>query len=347
MTAQKLFEKKKQFLLKQEFYFLMNVSLRTKLSHQQLKKYKPILVWWNIESNVLINWNTDILDEFKDIFFDANIEYPEINYNESLPWSIEFIERYKDLWRWLMLIDNPTVMKIPGIKEHFSEQFLPYVEDYPEVFIPGFEKQYWVDPIEWQYESIKEISNFDFIDWRLLSHNKRLFWSQELIEQYQYKLVWSALSSNPTLPWSVAFIEKYGYRWDWTNLSGNEGVPWTIGLIKKYENKFNWWKHDKNNDNGTPIGIGISANQGIKWDKEILSTYINKLNPLDISFSRSAKWDIDLLTQFADFWDYQTLASNKIVWDNVFPEFNNAETIDNLLDIILERRINELKEKKL
>ena len=357
MKKQNNFEKKKQFLLKHENYYLWHISLSFKFTHQQLIKYKMILAWSAIEDNHSIDWNTDIIDDFKDIFFDKDYIFQDINLNKSLPWSIDFINHYKDLWTWELLLQNDSELFTPEIIKYFAKQFLPYAKDFPWImnYINDTKNEsasemysYETDwdprtsPIEWQYKSEEEIENAEFIDWKQLSHNEFLPWSTSLIEKYERKIRWFAISRNSSIPWSKALLEKYENRWDWSALSANEGVHWTLELIKKYEYKFDWDANKSDLINGKVIfHQNFSKNSGIEWESELLSTYIDKLDGSEISWSKFAKWDIDLLIQFEDFWDYQALATNKIVWDKVFSESINEETIISLLDIILERSINE------
>ena len=47
----------------------------------------------------------------------------------------------------------------------------------------------------------------------ILSQNKFLPWSVELIERFTDKWEWTLLSSNGSLPWSLEFIEKFPRIW--------------------------------------------------------------------------------------------------------------------------------------
>src|SRR5690606_4239133 len=153
------------------------------------------------------------------------------------------------------------------------------------------------------------------------------------------------LSQNKVLPWSAELIEKYVDKWDWTVLIHNKSIPWSLKLMKQFEDKIIWSNdlaNDLTDEDGDTIMYkgSISANFDIEWDAETLSTIKNKLNSHYISINSSTKWDIDFLTQFSDFWDYYALSLNKEVWDKVFPEFNNEEHLNLLLEMILRKRNN-------
>ena len=185
------FEKKKKFLLAHEDFFLNGTSIFFNLSHEQLAKYKTILKWHFIDSNMSIKWNTDIIDEFKqELFLDTYI-FPSFNINASLPWSIEFIERYKSLWCWELLAQNEIVMGNADIRNHFCNQLYPYMSEYLQSstrILNGLNHkgQTYGEEIEndclsllknhkeLQFQHPIEIDDAECIDWFYLSQNEML-----------------------------------------------------------------------------------------------------------------------------------------------------------------------------
>lgn len=323
------FEKKKQFLLSHESFFLKELSKRFAFTKEQLIKYKSILNWSYIVYNENIKWSTAIIDEFKDEIFIPDDIYPEFNCNDSLPWSIEFIERYEDLWDWELLAQNIYVMGNPEIRNHFYNRLYPYIEDYQKSCSDDFNNkrsfgQTLADKVE---------RDLDFIT----QHRELQF--QYLEEIVNAKSIdWFRLSQNTFLSWSAELIEKFIDKWDWSELSKNNSVPWDLELIKKFEHKIDWTVDITDEDGGTTLnGTSISANMSIEWDSTLLSTFLHKLNKWDISISECAKWDVDLLIQFNDFWEYGFLVKNKIVWSKVFSEFDAEEFTMPLLDIVLQK----------
>jgi hypothetical protein len=312
------FEKKKQFLLENEVYLIQSLSFRCKLTRQQLTKYQNLLIWHFIVCNRSINWTTEILDEFKDRIFEDDDPFPEINLNESLPWSIEFIERYEDLWEWFYLAKNDEVMGNPEIRQHFYSRVSEYIQDYEEMGKSGKSEAELLEA------ELKELSQHK--EWQLRS--------SEEIDRTQ-NINWMRLSQNKILPWSPELIEKYKDKWEWKWLTMNQSIPWNLELIKQFEDKIDWFT-----DTGELVYcVGtLSGNMSVPWDAEILSTYRHRLNRSDVSIGQNAKWDIDLLIQFKDFWDYDILVLNQLIWEKVFPEFDSEEQINELLDAILERR---------
>jgi len=61
-----------------------------------------------------------IVNEFCEQLWDKDGFYPEFNMNPSLPWSVEFIERYIDYVCWELLSQNETVARNEAILYHFA-----------------------------------------------------------------------------------------------------------------------------------------------------------------------------------------------------------------------------------
>ncbi len=327
------FEKKKQFLLKNEDYLLNTISHHFGFTQLQLRKYSSIINWNAVVQNCNVKWDTKIIDEFSKCIFEGDAIIPAFNMNMALPWSIKFIERYEDLWEWELLAQNPLVMGNPKIRNHF----LPYLNQYLEAYRERMEKRYTyfvkhgheykndlksnLDNFQYhkelQFQQPNEISKAKDIDWNLLSQNLLLPWSAELIEKHIDNWNWSALSMNPSIDWDFDLIKYF-----------EQEIDWNVKVIEKY---------------GITLSSesGISANPKIEWDGKLLSAFFSKLNSCNISHSKSVKWDIDLLIQFNDNWEMHYLSANECLWNKVFHEFHEAENLNPLLNFILEKHNDE------
>ena len=329
------FEKKKMFILEHSDFFLNGVSIWFHLTHEQLRKYQNILEWQYVVCNETIDWTIDIMDEFKDLIFEDGNPFNEINTNEKLPWSVEFIARFEDLWIWELLAQNDQVIGDAEIRKYFHNQLDPYIDEYLEMFN---NRSNGLNSSGKTFGDAVEADSLNL----LLKHKELQIMHPHEIEDSD-SIDWTRLSQNEFLNWSAELIEKYIDQWDWPALSTNKSINRNLKLIKCFEDKIDWSK-DKIDADGTITfeRNNISSNDSIEWDSEILSTYVSRLNTSSISISANAKWNIDLLIQFADFWDYWILSLNKVVWGIVFPEFNNSAYLNPILDLILERRnINE------
>ena len=129
----------------------------------------------------------------------------------SLPWSIEFIEKYKTKWKWHSLSRN---INIP-----WSIELIDYFKDYWD----------WSDlsknpSIPWSIDMISRFEEGDII----------------MVSQYKFKKQswdWNQLSSNPFLPWSIELIERFKSKWNWKLLSSNTSIPWSIQIVEAFQDE--------------------------------------------------------------------------------------------------------------
>jgi len=108
-----------------------------------------------------------------------------------LPWSINFIKRYENLWNWELLAQNENVMGNTEIRNYFYNRLYPYFEDYLESSTHMFNglngsEQTYSEEIEMdstsffkkhkelQFQHPDEIANVKSIDWLRLSQNEIL-----------------------------------------------------------------------------------------------------------------------------------------------------------------------------
>ena len=321
-------EKKKQFLLANEEFFLNLVSLRFGFTYNQMLQYSDIISWSYLVTSHAINWNTIIIDNFENEIFSVDEGYSGINLNDSLPWSIELLERYEHLWNWEMLSQNRKVMSNLEIRNHFYNRLYPYIEEI------GENNTYMYTGINGSERTITDTVEQDFENMEL--HTELQFQTKDEILNAEV-IDWFYLSQNVLLPWSSELIEQFSDHWNWSKLSTNRSIPWDLELIHKFESNLDWTK-DSTDENGATLlnRLSISANSAIKWDDLLLSKFVTKLNTWDISLSESVKWDIDLLIRFGDFWEYEILTINNTMWKKVFSEFDEERNLFPLLDILMK-----------
>lgn len=327
------FEKKRQFLLRNEGYFIRSVSTLFGFNSEQLKKYGPILEKEFLGVNQAIKWDIDLIAAVIQLPGDNDDFFCELSYNESLPWGFDLIEHFKDKWHWETMACNDVVVTNGTLRNYYFKQLGPHLDGFWEgatnrlLGLYG-DGQTIGEACETQYCSVPYYQQ----------RNELQFLDTKEIEQYKEK-DWRMLSYNTLLPWSAELIERYQDKWDWPVLCANKCVPWDLELMKKFEDHIDWTIGTPDENGMTSYdGLGISENLYLEWDKEILETFSHKLDPWCISMSIAAKWDIDLLIQFESFWDIHGLGMNTKVWAMVFPEFEKGDIICGLLDMIIERR---------
>jgi hypothetical protein len=265
--------------------------------------FLQVFNYYCLYSNVTIESKVDKMDRY---------DWSSLSQNINLPWSIEFIERYKEKWFWVDLSENPA---LPWSIE--------FIEKYQN-------KLNWTflcknTGLPWSIEFIERYH--ENLNWVILSNNPSIPWSIELLEKYKDKFDWYYFSMNKShlyyqkvkkkyckpiyqpssdlvsvnikLPWSTEFIEKFYELWKWPALSKNPFLTWSVELIEKYENKWNWKE--------------LSSNTGIFWNEELLDKYADKFDWDILSENLSISISLSLLEKYENKWNWNKIIRNKSI----------------------------------
>ncbi|MCP9756449.1 hypothetical protein EGI26_14890 [Lacihabitans sp. CCS-44] len=332
MKSPYTFEQKKSFILAHPELIIKKASIYHPFSQEDLRKYRSILDWEGVVDNTNILWLEAIIDEFKqEVFFDKKYYRNKLHTNEALPWSIPFIERYQDLWRWEELAENEVVTQDKKMRRYFSSKLRPHINLKDE----RWRKEYNAKSFGQQIAEMME--DCDFLSFA----NKK---EHHIIDPAEIEtfvdIDWDRLSSNDLLPWSAALIEKYESKWNWEYLIWNDAVKWDFDLLKKYEDRIPWIV-DFENSPGEFVrtaSLGVSGREYIEWDVEMLRYFEEKLDFEFISKNKATSWSLDLLLAFEPKWSYEELSMNPKLWKSAFPEFDNECQTVELLDAILGDR---------
>jgi hypothetical protein len=180
--------------------------------------------------------------------------------------------------------------------------------------------------------SRSKFESMDKWNWKGLSCNKSLPWSEALIERYADQWDWEMLSKNNSLPWSEELIERYKDKWKWGmhGLSSNNSLPWSESFIERYKDKWHWRNY------------GLSSNQSLPWSESFIERYADKWDwgRLGLSSNKSLPWNEAFIQGFANKWGWTLLASNKGV-RKVFNSWTKQEISTALERIRLARNRND------
>ena len=72
------------------------------------------------------------------------------------------------------------------------------------------------------------------IDWKSISLNRNLNWTQELLEKYESRLLWHELAWNPSISWTTPLINKFKKWLDWYYLGRNTNLPISKEFIDEH-----------------------------------------------------------------------------------------------------------------
>ena len=57
-----------------------------------------------LSGNTALPWSIDFIERYKERW-----DWRRLSENEALPWSIDFIERYEERWDWKSLSRNTSI----------------------------------------------------------------------------------------------------------------------------------------------------------------------------------------------------------------------------------------------
>lgn len=142
------------------------------------------------------------------------------------------------------------------------------------------------------FQEIRE--NQSIIDFDILSFNRRVHWSIDIIDEFAHLFNWAGISSNPAIPWKESEIAKYGNYFDWTKAANNESFPWTKYLFFKYKDFIDWAYMDD-----LPVKLVIDD-----------ITYLNKEQRGYMAEFKNVDWSAWLIERFKDDLDWELLPRN-------------------------------------
>jgi len=199
-----------------------------------------------------------------------------------------------------------------------------------------------------------ELDKFKELDWKLVSKNENIIWSEEILNVFWFDLDWEYLSENKSMLINEEILDNYSTLWNWNKICINENFPWSLQIIKKYENNWDWEtllrnkknpliidlleKHFENNDSDKfkkeisankhlrylfEMSLkerdlaGLCTNAILKWNIELIEKNIGTYGWKwqDISSNENLSWSLELLERYEDKWNWYTLSNNQgIKW---------------------------------
>ncbi len=318
------YNKKVKFILSYDEFFINMASLYYPFNKNQLRKYKSILDWKTICGNSEIEWTLDLIIEFEELLTDKEENKFDWQFqtNEGVEWSYDLIKYFHSKWEWEYLAQNSSFMSNKECCNLFQNELLQYFETIEKLIDTS---NYFTDG------AYAVLHNANRNVKEMLEHKEFQIQTIQEIDKTE-KIDFKYLSQNEILPWSEELLDKYSEKWFWNCISSNQSIPWNLPLLKKYESKLLWFKR-------TEYWLDcVSANLNIKWDSELLKEFHKKIAPVNVSVSHHTCWTIDLLWEFSQFWEYATLSHNVVIWEKVFNEFNSEKSINEIFDLYLKMR---------
>lgn len=91
----------------------------------------------------------------------------------------------------------------------------------------------------WMEETLKKC--YWKVDWKEVSNNSAIFWTDSMLETFKNDIDWKTLSRSRSVSLMRAEnLEKYKDRWDWKELSDSSVIQWSLELIDRFIEYWDW-----------------------------------------------------------------------------------------------------------
>jgi hypothetical protein len=328
-------DKYARFIFNDVDTFLYVYSLIGDIPPNLIKKYKDILNWEHIGSNPNILWTNDLFEEIKEEAF----RFPNNFFADAqLPWTVEFIQKYKSRMNWSYMGINPSLTNNPDIIKVYQKELVEFANfdliayykeqaacnnENNEIIKPTKQNNNFFENKEDYFKTVSDIENAIDVDWEILSQNEFLPWDENFIEQYKDKLNWENLCANSHIHWTDSMLNRFHDRINWESISNQRYVTLPVDFIVKYDNQLIW----KNTT------LYTNFCNYVLWDELSIETFKHKIDWSSFTLNYVMDWNIDIIIKYINYLDLEYIHNNHKLWDDVFAPLSE-EDFDLFLGII-------------
>ena len=217
-------------------------SRHSELFLKILAKYRDKINWRSLSWERRFKWSLENIDKGIDLDI---WDWTELSKNPALPWSFEFVEKYKDFIKWKYVkVNNYLEWNEDKIIKYsnyiFSSENITNTSELPfnTNLIDKFRLEFELNNnIKWTHSLIEKFANR--WNWKSLSKINILL-DDNLIDKYNDKWDWQSLTRNINILFDDNLIDKYNDKWDFKYLSKIENISITTQIIEKYYDKWDW-----------------------------------------------------------------------------------------------------------
>lgn len=269
--------------------------------------------WEALGSNPNIQWTDNLIQKVEWKSF-----WKGLSSNPSFKWGIKILKKYEENWDW----------------EHLSKsELIPWNEEILGTFE---DRWYWKElcrnnSINWNRSLISKF--IEKIDWYYLSLNENLLLSESDIALFQDKWRWDALCENATIKIDGNFLMKFKHYIRFNGIRKSHGgvnyyyeVPTFLRNpklklgkeeIKKLSEENNWRKgyvRIPYSEWEDLPGEWVELSKAKFLTTEILFEFSSFLDWNTLSENEFLPWDLDLVLQFKNLWNWEKLMDNETFW---------------------------------
>ncbi|SET58572.1 hypothetical protein [Thorsellia anophelis] len=302
-------------------------------------------IFSTLSSAITINWTRELLSTFKDRW-----DWYSISQNKSIPWTKELVIEFQKELCWFEgaeFLKIETIINDDDIFELLFNKYRGYFESdiwfYENLNWTVKKIAYYFELIDWEvcalspnFMTQSEIFETYFNAFK----NKSVIWPLDLkdtirfLEKQRHNLDWDNLSSFDNLPWCDELIEHFKYDWNYTELVKNKKIHWLkeplyshiLGHISASDYKLTqsvideqWFKiilahTNRELDDDHCFLNSTEMNFDLKSKNESFTQ--EEFNWMHLSNLRLRDWNIELILNYAECWNWEVLSANpSIKWD--------------------------------
>lgn len=313
---------------------------------QLLESFKEQIDWrgeeedsffYSVAAGESIIWSLELIEKYKD-----RLNFNYLSMNEQIQWSEQLIDKYKHRWNWANLMMNYSIpWTLPMLKRFIG-------------FIDTSKFHFQSNPVLTGQLDILEAYRGHFLA-RAVCGNHRLPWKEKnLLTIWAEKLDWYALAGNEALFEDPSFFEEHLDKWlsgpedKFEMLSKNKALPWSISFIERFSERWDWdylsrcphlsWSEELIDRFENYWEWGGSYTYEITEDED--GNLLPEPRPKSIGYASGLAtnqylpWSINLITRYEYRLDATQLAANKGVWRKVFKPFVDERLVATLFRLM-------------
>lgn len=260
------------FLLRHRDFSIDLISNYYPFTKDELHKYNNLLNWGEISANESIEWTEQLYNEFSEKIdhgglannksfpwteefiakhYEALFQLDEegldgmfMSLNPSLPFSHNFIDTYKSIWRWGFLSSNPGVpftielideFKDYWIREEFELNERLLSDPVLKLTLGLNDSRCLISNVHncvYCYQDMYYVFEQGTIDLHKIFHCPNFKWDFYLFqlikeradEKKEFKDPLIYLEESDTIPWSIELLELFENHWNYHMLSMNPSI---------------------------------------------------------------------------------------------------------------------------
>ena len=124
------------------------------------------------------------------------------------------------------------------------ERLVDFFKDYSYHGLRMFLKYHPIDHAKLQEFKKKFPLKKSYLDskWEDLARNENLFWTLNLLNEFENQDVWTGISESNNVDWSLSLLERFEQKFDrlWWRLSSNESLPFSKRVVNQFSEKWDW-----------------------------------------------------------------------------------------------------------